>query len=60
MKEICSSTYFIFSGEVILSTIDIETGEKTPFLILTQGACFNFYSSILGYYSLFEVKSRTN
>jgi hypothetical protein len=60
MKEICNITYFIFSGEVTVSTIDIDTGERIPFLLLTEGSCFNFFNPILGDYSLFEVKALTN
>lgn len=40
--------------------VNQETGERTPFQVLTEGACFNFYTSVLGYQSLFEVVAHTN
>ena len=54
VKECFKSAFFIYSGEVLVNVVNPETGERIPFLILQHGSCFNFYTAMLGYYSLFE------
>ncbi|CAI2365644.1 unnamed protein product [Moneuplotes crassus] len=60
LKEICDKIYFIYSGEVLISTIDPETGARIPFVVLREGSCFNFFTCILSNYSLFEFSACTD
>lgn len=57
IKEISSTTYFVYSGVVWIYVVDPETQERTAFQYLSQGSWFNFITSILGYSSIFEFEA---
>lgn len=57
LKEICSTTFLLYSGVVWVYVVDPETQERTVFQYLSQGSWFNFITSILGYSSIFEFEA---